>query len=95
VANVLPHLCQFTPEHRSEGKALQDDLEGFELELRDSLEKIWIKPREESEAVPVNDTWASRMAEKEKGRLVDPSVLVMEPKLATREWRVDLLDMGV
>jgi hypothetical protein len=74
---------------------LQDNLEGFELELRDSLEKIWIKPREESEAVPANDTWASRMAEKEKGRLADPSDIVMEPKLATREWRVDLLDMGV
>jgi elongator complex protein 1 len=90
--NVLPHLWQFTVEHRSAGKSLQHDLCQFEIELREAVGKIWARAEPDSEAV-LEDTWSSRMAEKEKERLVEPVVRVVKPEVSEKDWRLDLFDM--
>ena len=37
----MPHLLQFTAEHREEGLGLQDEVWAFEVELRESVDEIW------------------------------------------------------
>jgi elongator complex protein 1 len=41
VRRMLPHLFQFTMEHRREGQGLQDDVERFGRELGDAVREIW------------------------------------------------------
>ena len=91
-ANLLPHLLQFTEEHKREAKKLQADLESFEEELRAAVEEIWTKPASEGEATtePTPDGWAARMLEHEKQRQVNPLDKVTKPELAKQEWRLRL-----
>jgi IkappaB kinase complex, IKAP component len=86
--SLLPHLSQFTPEHRAAARLLQDDLRQFELELKEALEEIWPKPIENE------DTWASRMEEREKGRQTDAVDKVPKPDLSRAvDWQMRLLDL--
>ncbi|KAF8058697.1 pol II transcription elongation factor [Lyophyllum atratum] len=89
VRGLLPHLLQFTLEHRQEGAAMQQRLAEFSEELKLSLEEIWFIP---SEDVPV-DSWASRMEEVEKKR-VNPVDKVPKPELpsSSNGWRINLFD---
>ncbi|KAJ7125399.1 IKI3 family-domain-containing protein [Mycena epipterygia] len=87
---LLPHLSQFTPEHEAEGFALQAELGEFEQELVDAVEEIWKKPLEEEESA-VQDSWAQRMEQKEKQRLVDPIERVAKPDTkGGEEWRMKM-----
>jgi elongator complex protein 1 len=84
----LPHLSQFTPEHRAAARLLQDDLKQFELELKEALEEIWPKPMENE------DTWASRMQEREKGKQTDAIDKVPKPDLSRAvDWQMRLLEL--
>ncbi|KAJ7672113.1 IKI3 family-domain-containing protein [Mycena rosella] len=89
---LLPHLSQFTPEHDAEGVALQAELSEFEQELVDGVEEIWKKPVGEDEsAASVQDSWAQRMDDKAKQRLVDPIDRVAKPEAkGTEEWRMKM-----
>lgn len=86
---ILPHLLQFTSEHREEGAKLQKDMESFEEELGIAVSEIWAKPQEEeSETV---DTWVSRMEELEKSRRVNPIERVPKPEMGKSEgWKMRL-----
>jgi elongator complex protein 1 len=87
----LPHLSQFTSEHRTAAQSLQDDLKLFELELTEALEEIWAKPVEN---LVETDTWALRMEEKEKDRLINATDKVSKPELSRGvDWRMRLLDL--
>jgi elongator complex protein 1 len=99
VGNILPHLYQFTSEHRSEGISLQNDFDRFTVELGEAVEKIWpTKTEVECGEVPTETSWASRMAEKEKEQQVDASQRVVKPEMTTtttttgQGWRLDLFD---
>ncbi|KNZ72380.1 Elongator complex protein 1 [Termitomyces sp. J132] len=87
--NLLPHLLQFTPEHREEGMTMQKHLANFEDELQSSLEEIWTKPLEEN---PI-DSWATRMEQVEKERRTNPVDKVPKPDLSSSKkgWRINLL----
>ncbi|GLB37914.1 hypothetical protein LshimejAT787_0409650 [Lyophyllum shimeji] len=87
---LLPHLLQFTTEHRQEGLEMQKQLTEFGEELKLSLEEIWFRPPEE---VPV-DSWASRMEELEMARRVNPVDKVPKPELPSSNsaWRINLFD---
>ncbi|KAG6856745.1 hypothetical protein H0H87_001089 [Tephrocybe sp. NHM501043] len=88
---LLPHLLQFTSEHREEGVAMQQLLNDFEKELKHSLEEIWSKPPEE---VTI-DSWATRMEEVERERRINPVDRVAKPELTTsgsKGWRINLFD---
>ncbi|KIJ66069.1 hypothetical protein HYDPIDRAFT_174791 [Hydnomerulius pinastri MD-312] len=90
VKKLLPHLLHFSKEHRSEGVALQKEFSAFDKELRDAVEEIWKNPRSTDEPAPV-DSWAIRMQEKEKERLVDPVERVPKPEMAGVGWALKLL----
>lgn len=84
----MPHLLQFTAKHREEGLGLQNEVEAFEAELKECVEEIWTRPVEESDA-SVPDGWASRMAEVERGRVVNPLDKIAKPDLFQgKDWRV-------
>ncbi|RDB24885.1 Elongator complex protein 1 [Hypsizygus marmoreus] len=87
---LLPHLLQFTPEHRQEGLEMQKYLFEFETELKTSLEEIWFRPAEE---VPV-DSWATRMEEVDMERKTNPIDKVPKPELPSGNggWRLNLFD---
>ncbi|KAJ7496599.1 pol II transcription elongation factor [Mycena latifolia] len=89
---LLPHLCQFTPEHDAEGIALQAEISDFEQELVDGVEEIWKKSvRAEESAASVQDSWAQRMDDKAKQRLIDPLDRVPKPDTkGTEEWRMKM-----
>ncbi|KAG8220454.1 IKI3 family-domain-containing protein [Butyriboletus roseoflavus] len=89
VKKLLPHLLQFSKAHRAEGEALQQEFSAFNTELWKAIEEIWKKPGIEQEQ-PV-DSWAARMQEKERGRLIDPVERVQRPEMGTVDWRLNLL----
>ena len=90
----MPHLLQFTAEHREAGLGLQNEVETFEVELKECVEEIWTRPVEEENEVggaSVPDGWASRMAEVERGRVMNPLDKVAKPDLLNsrgNDWRV-------
>lgn len=85
---LLPHLLQFTKEHREEGHCMQQHLVQFEMELKDTLDEIWARPPEET---PV-DSWALRMTEAERDRKVNPIDKVPKPEFPASGWKVALFD---
>ncbi|KAJ3564648.1 hypothetical protein NP233_g8162 [Leucocoprinus birnbaumii] len=103
VQNLLPHLLQFTAEHREEGGNLQKDIENFEVELGNAIAEIWAKPEEPGQGedvegsaaaaavLPPADTWASRMEELEKNRRINPVERVPRPEMRKNdEWKMRL-----
>ena len=85
VGSLLPHLLQFTDEHREEGIALQDSLDKFEAELSAAVEQVWRKP-DELNGDGGTRGWAARMEEKEKQ--INPIERVEKPGLNRADWRV-------
>ncbi|TFK44978.1 IKI3 family-domain-containing protein [Crucibulum laeve] len=93
--SILPHMSQFTDEHREEGQALQLEISNFETELKDALEEVWAKsPLNEDGGNPLVDSWASRMDEVEKNRRINPIDKVPKPELPrAKNWRVKTFDL--
>lgn len=87
----MPHLFQFTGEHRDEGLGLQNEMEAFEMELKEGIEEIWTRSAGEPSVV---DDWASRMAEVERKKAVNPVDKVAKPDTAAgKDWRLKLFDV--
>lgn len=87
----MPHLLQFTSEHREEGLGLQNEVGTFEVELKECIEEIWTRPVEENGVggASVPDSWVSRMAEVERGRVENPLDKIAKPDLFQgKDWRV-------
>ena len=96
-ASLLPHLLQFTEEHREEAASLRADLIIFSEELAIAVEEIWTKPSEPEENVeqsgqPHADSWAARMEAHEKRKHANPVDTVPRPELAKSEWKLQLPD---
>ncbi|KAG6878289.1 hypothetical protein C0992_008296 [Termitomyces sp. T32_za158] len=90
--NLLPHLLQFTPDHRKEGVGMQKHLADFGNELQSSLNEVWTKPEEET---PI-DSWATRMEQLEKDRRANPVDKVPKPELSSgnkQRWQMNLFDV--
>ncbi|KAH6910413.1 pol II transcription elongation factor [Coprinopsis sp. MPI-PUGE-AT-0042] len=88
---LLPHLYQFTEEHREQGRDLQLDVNSFETELKEALEEVWTRSDEEGN--PATDTWATRMAEVEKNRQMNPLDRVSKPDVKGDKWKIDLYEI--
>jgi elongator complex protein 1 len=84
----VPHLLQFTAEHREEGFGLQNEVEAFEAELKECIEEIWSRPSELDDG-NAPEGWAARMAEVERNKAVDPLDKVVKPELFQgKDWRI-------
>ncbi|KAG9221313.1 hypothetical protein CCMSSC00406_0009424 [Pleurotus cornucopiae] len=92
---LLPFLFQFSTEHREEGLELQKEVSEFEEELLATLEDIWAKPKTDSDNPDGSngDTWATRMEEIEKRRLIEPTAKITKPDLRKGDWRLRLFDV--
>ncbi len=69
---------------------MQQDLDELEQELKASLEEIWKKPAEDEED---EDSWAKRMEEAEKKKLVNATDKVTKPELSRVDWRMKMFQM--
>ncbi|KAI1786336.1 IkappaB kinase complex IKAP component [Ganoderma leucocontextum] len=94
--SLLPHLLQFTDEHRTEAASLQTELQAFAAELSEAVEEIWKKAPEAEEGGegpgPAPDSWAARMEAHEKRKHANPMDSVAKPDLAKQEWKLKLPD---
>ncbi|KAH7910038.1 pol II transcription elongation factor [Hygrophoropsis aurantiaca] len=93
ITRLTPHLLHLSQEHRSEGIFLQAEFNNFEGELRAAVDDVWKRPGETEESA-TTDTWAGRMLEKEKERLIDPLERVPKPKLTDEGWTLKLLQIN-
>jgi elongator complex protein 1 len=90
VGNLLPHLFQFTEEHRREAASLQQDLDQVEQEIKGALAEVWANPTDTPiDATP--DSWAVRMEERESARQTNPTDRVPKPDIVEVEWRLKVL----
>ncbi|KAJ2931513.1 hypothetical protein H1R20_g5611, partial [Candolleomyces eurysporus] len=95
VRSLLPHLYQFDGEHRREGLGLQADVTDFETELKEAIEEVWARTSDggDSSTATAEDTWASRMAELERNRLINPLDKISKPDVIRGEkWRINLYE---
>lgn len=96
-AQVLPHLLQFTPEHRNQARELQGAILTFQAELQAALEEMWPNRANDDAggAGELNVTsWAERMEERRRER-ENAVKSIVKPALGATDssWRVDILDV--
>ncbi|KAL7277687.1 hypothetical protein ACG7TL_008619 [Trametes sanguinea] len=94
-ASLLPHLLQFTDEHRAEAASLQQELHEFSAELHEAVDEIWKKApesEEKAEPAPAIDSWAARMEAYEKQKHTNPLDKVPKPELGKPDWKLRLPD---
>ncbi len=95
---LLPHLLQFTEEHRAEAASLQEEVREFSEELSGAVEEIWKRATEGEEGGAEGGAaheggWAARMEAYEKRKNVNPVDNIVKPELAKQEWRLKLADV--
>jgi len=88
--NLLPHLFQFTQEHKEEAAELQDEIASFEKELSEAVEEIWKKLADIDGETQTADSWATRMQEHDKRQAIDPMDKVTKPEITKRVWNSKL-----
>lgn len=92
-SRLIPHLLQFTSEHREEGQSLQDELAAFETELKEAIDWIWTKTDENGEPEVTEDTWRMRMEQLEKERKINPVDKVPKPEVDSKgDWALKILN---
>ncbi|KAG7091295.1 hypothetical protein E1B28_010341 [Marasmius oreades] len=106
VGKLLPHLLQFSAEHRLEGLEMQKDVDGFERELKEGVDEVWTKAaegdtddgigqnQEGQETIALRDSWAARMEEAERNRRINPIDRVSKPEITlNQDWKMKLLEL--
>ena len=91
VAQLIPHLLQFTDEHRAGARSLQNEVEVFHAQLQDALDEIWPSKTADGEQSVPTSSWAERMEEKrrEKKAAVDA---ILKPELKDiAQKKIDIL----
>jgi len=93
---LLPHMLQFTDEHREEGKALQVEMVGFQEDLSRAIEEVWTRPPESEPggalkgATATTANFPSGSGEATKPQ--DPLDKIGKPQFVAPAWRVTLWD---
>jgi elongator complex protein 1 len=81
--------------HRTAARELQKEVAAFSREMAESCDEIWPAPTEDTETAtePTADSWATRMAEKEKERERAVKAIVKPELRAPETWRTRLVDV--
>jgi len=87
--SLLPHLLQFTAEHREEAESLQADISSFEAELKTAIDEIWAKPSQNEDEPHEPEGWAKRMQDKIRDRQIAMERIV-KPPLPDGDWKDDI-----
>jgi elongator complex protein 1 len=87
-------LLRFGSVHNAAARELQDEITAFSREIAEAFDEAWPAPTEDSEAAAVEppDSWAARMAEREKDRERAIKAITKPELRATESWRTRLLD---
>ncbi|KAH9022450.1 IkappaB kinase complex IKAP component [Lactarius hengduanensis] len=93
-AALVPHLLRFTPVHRTAARELQNEVAAFSREIAEAFDEAWPAPTEDTEttAEPAADSWAARMAEREKERERAIKAITKPELRAPESWRTRLVD---
>lgn len=93
----MPHLLRFTTvhAHRTAARELQNEVAAFAREIAEAFDEVWPAPTDNTEAVvePAVDSWAARMAEREKERERAIKAIVKPELRAPETWRARLVDV--
>jgi elongator complex protein 1 len=95
-AALVPHLLRFTTVlHRTAACELQNEAAAFSREIAEAFDEVWPAPTEDMETVaePAVDSWAARMAEREKERERAVKAIVKPELRAPETWRTRLVDV--
>lgn len=76
----MPHMLQFTDEHREEGKWLQEEILRLQEELVRAIDEVWTKPEPQAE-------------NQDLSRPQDLIEKIPRPELAEPKWRVKLWEI--
>jgi elongator complex protein 1 len=95
-AALVPHLLRFTPSHRTAARGLQNEVAAFSREMAEAFDEVWPSSIEDAEtpAEPA-DSWAARMAEREKERERAIKAIIKPELRAASSWCTRLLDAPV
>ena len=96
-AALVPHLLRFSPDHRAAARELQNKVAAFSREMTEAFDGVWPAPTEDPETAAVEppDSWATRMAEREKDRERAIKAIAKPELRAAELWRTRLLDATV
>jgi hypothetical protein len=91
----VPHLMRLTSVHRTAARELQKEVAAFSSEVAQAFDEVWPAPTEDTETVvePTADSWAARMAEREKERERVIKAIVKPELRAIETWRTRLVDI--
>ena len=94
----MPHLLRFTTTvHQTAARELQNEVAAFSREVAEAFDEVWpAPPTEDTEtavAEPPVDSWATRMAEREKERERAVKAIVKPELRAPETWRTRLVDV--
>ena len=95
-AALVPHLLRFTPSHRTAARELQNEVAAFSREMAEAFDEVWPSSTDDAEtpAEPA-DSWAVRMAEREKERERAIKAIIKPELRAASSWCTRLLDAPV
>ncbi|KAI0278772.1 IKI3 family-domain-containing protein [Russula aff. rugulosa BPL654] len=92
-AALVPHLLRFTPSHRTAARELQNEVAALSREMAEAFDEVWPPSTEDAEtAAEPADSWAARMAEREKERERTIKAIVKPELRAASSWCTRLLD---
>lgn len=97
VESLLPHLLEFSEEHRVAARALQKEVDAFGTEMRDAVDKLWppktARYDDSGNLLPssssATSSWAERMEEKKRMKQ-DAIERIERPEIAAAAWRIDV-----
>lgn len=95
-AALVPHLLRFAPLHRTAARELQNEVAAFSREMAEAFDEVWPSLAEDAEtpAEPA-DSWAARMAEREKERERAIKAIIKPEMRVASSWCTRLLDVPV
>jgi elongator complex protein 1 len=95
-AALVPHLLRFTPSHRTAARELQNEVAAFSREMAEAVDEVWPSSADDTEmAAEPADSWATRMAEREKERERAIKAIIKPELRAASSWCTRLLDATV
>jgi len=95
-AALVPHLLRFTPSHRTAARELQNEVAAFSREIAEAFDEVWPPSTEDAEtAAEPADSWAARMAEREKERERTIKAITKPELRPASSWCMRLLDSPV
>jgi elongator complex protein 1 len=92
---LVPHLLRFTPAHRTAARELQNEVVAFSREIDSAFDEVWPAPTEDAETAAAEplESWAARMAEREKERQRAVKAIAKPELRVANTWRTRLVDV--